>query len=102
MNQPALAAAPCQVGWLTNTATGERIPARCKSWMCPDCGPTRARAYRRRIEPIGWTYLLTFTLEGPEWKPQTGRFSPAYSSAQVKEFNRRWRMLRQWMRRNIP
>jgi hypothetical protein len=100
MYEPALRAAPCQVGWLTNTTTGEVIPAKCKAWVCPDCGPRRARAYRKRIEPIGWTYLLTFTLEGPEWAANRGK-GTAYTREQVKEANRRWRMLRQWMRRNL-
>lgn len=77
------------------------MPAKCRSWTCLECGPSKARAYRRRIEPMGWTYLLTFTLEGEQWQPNTKAGCLAYSAEQIKTCNRKWRMLRQWMRRNL-
>ena len=100
MNIPALKFEPCQVGWFTNIETGQVVPARCNGWTCKTCGPIRAASYRKRLEPIGWTYLLTFTLEGEQWKP-SGQGSDAYSAEQIKTFNKKWRMLRQWMRRNM-
>lgn len=51
-------------------------------------------SYRRRLNPIPWTYMLTLTVEGAEW-------APPYTKEQIKEFNRRWRWVRQWIRRNL-
>lgn len=93
-SQPALAAPPCQVGWFTNLATGETVAAKCNSWTCAHCGPLKCMQYRRRLNPIAWTHMLTLTVEGSEW-------DPPYTKEQIKTFNRKWRWVRQWLRRNV-
>lgn len=63
------AACPTPSGWFTNQE-GDRIPAGCKSWDCPYCGPIRKKQLLDRVRdgfvPVqqdgGRVRFLTLTL----------------------------------------
>lgn len=75
---------------LLNVFTGQLVVLRCKSWLCPACGPKKVGAYVLRIKPHPWLWFLTLTLDG-EANPERGTF---------KRLAKGWKHVRQYLKRH--
>ena len=81
----------CRVcGLLLNVYTGQILPLRCKSWLCPLCGPKKVSSYVLRINPHPWVWFLTLTLDGVA-NPERETF---------KRLAAGWKHVRQYLKRH--
>lgn len=67
-------------------------PLRCKCWHCRDCGPMRCRELRWKARSANPSIFLTLTI-------RKGTY--ATPDEQAREFAKGWRMLRQYLMREL-
>lgn len=78
---------------LTSGTAVKLFPARCNRWLCPDCGPRKARRLRGRLSRTSPNRFVTLTLKASPETPPLELLAAA---------NRAWSILWRRLRRKWP
>lgn len=74
--------------WWLSESTGELVPPACRAWVCPFCGPRKARRYASAIDRDGYERWVTLTRAPRDLRQAVARV--AYGVRKVAPWQWAW------------